>query len=278
MIKIDDVHRSFNGTEVLSGASFEVEKGEMLAVIGSSGEGKSVLLRHTAGLMRPDSGRVVVDGQDLCCLSGRRLVKMWRKFGFLFQSNALFGSMSVFDNVAFPLREKTRLSSAEIKDRVLHELEGVGLPEARNKYPAEISGGMARRVALARCLILSPEIMFFDEPTTGLDPMIAHSILNLIESCHKRHKFTGIIVTHQIPAAFSIVQKVAMLYQGAIQIVGEPKEVLASTDPVVARFIRGSTLMTIYRGGLFTMPNAFDHIPGTRHNRDKAQQEDEGVQ
>jgi len=240
MITIEKLHKSFDGVEVLSGATLEVNKGELVALIGSSGEGKSVLLRHMAGLMRPDRGRVLVEGDDLCCMSGRKLMQTRSRFGFLFQNGALFGSMTIFDNVAFPLREKTRLSESEIRKRVLYEIEQVGLSGTEDKYPAQVSGGMVKRAGLARALVRAPELMFFDEPTTGLDPIIVHAIHDLIESCHKRLKFTGVVVTHQIPAVFNIVQKVVMLHEGATQIVGTPEEVLASTDPIVRDFIRGS--------------------------------------
>ena len=239
MILAEDLHKSFDGVEVLRGVSLRVEKGEILALIGQSGGGKSVFLRHLAGLMRPDRGRVVIDGNDLCCLSGKELRRLRSRFGFLFQSGALFDSMSVFDNVAFPLQEKTRMSSEEIRHRVFAELEKVGLVGSEDKLPAQISGGMIKRAALARALARGPEIMLFDEPTTGLDPVIVHSIHDLIQSSHQRLGFTGVIVTHEVPCIFQIVQKVALLHQGVIQLVGTPEEVLTSKDPVVRDFLSG---------------------------------------
>jgi phospholipid/cholesterol/gamma-HCH transport system ATP-binding protein len=240
MIEVDDLHKSFDGLQVLRGASFHVAKGELLALIGRSGYGKSVLLKHVAGLIRPDRGRVLIDGNDLGILKGKELEEMRSRFGFLFQNGALFDSLTIFENVAFPLKEKTKLRDDEIKKRVLSILDEVGLSGAEKKYPAQISGGMVRRAALARSLVRNPEIMFFDEPTTGLDPIIGHAILNLIDSCHKRFGFTGILVTHEIPRAFEIVQKVAMLHEGAILIVASSQAILSSSDPIVQQFIAGN--------------------------------------
>lgn len=240
MIQIESLHKSFAGAEVLRGASLRVREGEIVALIGPSGDGKSVFLKHVAGLMRPDSGSVVFNGRDLSRLSRRELAELRSRIGFLFQGGALFDSMTVFDNVAFPLREKTRLHEREIRSRVLENLEQVGLLGAEDKFPAQLSGGMAKRVALARALILSPEVMLFDEPTAGLDPIIVNSILALIASTQKRLGFGGILVTHEIPAAFAYVQKVAMLSRGAIEFVGTPHELLACDKPAVREFIHGS--------------------------------------
>jgi phospholipid/cholesterol/gamma-HCH transport system ATP-binding protein len=173
-------------------------------------------------------------------LRGKKLEEIRSRFGFVFQNGALFDSLTVFENVAFPLKEKTKLSDPEIKERVLSILDEVGLSNAENKYPAQLSGGMVRRAALARSLVRNPEIILFDEPTTGLDPIIAHTILNLIGSCHKRFDFTGILVTHEIPRAFEVVQKVAMLHEGKILIVDSPQGILSSSDPVIEQFITGS--------------------------------------
>jgi len=239
MIKVEDLYKSFDGLEVLRGASFEVAKGEIIALIGMSGYGKSVLLKHVAGLIRPDRGRVLIDGSDMCCMRRKELEQMRSRFGFLFQNGALFDSLTVFENVAFPLREKTRLNEEEIRKRVMEILDQVGVSGAENKYPAQISGGMIRRAALARSLVRNPEIMFFDEPTTGLDPIIARAISNLIDSIHKRFRFTGIFVTHEIPMAFEIVQNVAMLHEGKILTVQSPQEMLSSKDPIIQQFITG---------------------------------------
>jgi len=240
MITVEDIYKSFNGFEVLRGASLQVDKGEIVALIGKSGYGKSVLMKHVAGLMKPDRGRVLVDGQDISRLKSKELGQLRSRFGFLFQGGALFDSLTVFDNVAFPLREKTKLAEKEISERVLSELDQVGLTGSERKYPAEISGGMIKRAALARSLVREPEIMFFDEPTTGLDPITANNILALISSCHQRLKFTGIIVTHQIPKIFGIVEKVALLDEGRVLIAGSPDEILASDNPVVRQFLGNS--------------------------------------
>lgn len=241
VIQIEDLHRSFDGVQVLRGVSCEIRKGEILALIGGSGHGKSVILKHMAGLLKPDRGRVLIDGIDLCSLGGAELEQMRSRFGFLFQSGALFSSLSVFDNVAFPLREKTKLGEAKIRERVISVLDQVGLKEAEQKYPAQLSGGMIKRTALARALVRTPEIMFFDEPTTGLDPVIAHTILDLIQSLHKKLRFTGIIVTHELARVFGIVERVALLYEGMIRFIGTPDEIMTSQDAVVQQFISGTT-------------------------------------
>ena len=240
MIKVEDLHKSFDGYDVLRGVSFEIAKGEVLALIGMSGYGKSVLLKHMPRLIKPDRGRVLIDHQDMGSLKRKELERMRSRFGFVFQNGALFDSMTVFENVAFPLQEKTPWSDQEIEGKVLSILDQVGLNGMENKYPAQISGGMIKRVALARALVRNPEIMLFDEPTTGLDPIIGHTILDLIKSCHKRFGFMGIIVTHDIPEIFEVVQKVAMLHEGRILAIGTPEEILSSNDPIIRQFITGS--------------------------------------
>ena len=237
MIQVQGLHRSFDGNEVLKGVSLKVRKGEVTALIGGSGCGKSVLLKHVAGLMKPDSGRVMIDNTDIGMLSGKKLMALRDRLGFLFQGGALFDSMTVFENVAFPLKEKTKLSSELIRQRVLRELGHVGLSGSELKYPSQISGGMVKRAALARALVMDPEIMLFDEPTTGLDPVIGHAILNLIDSCHKRVSFSGIIVTHEIPKVFEIVDRVAMLHEGIVWAEGTPRDLISSSDPIVKAFV-----------------------------------------
>ena len=190
--------------------------------------------------MRPDRGRIWIDNKEIGSLRGRGLEEVRGRFGFVFQNGALFDSLTIFENVAFPLREKTNLSEQEIKNKVTSILDDVGLTGAENKYPAQISGGMIRRAGLARSLVRNPEIILFDEPTTGLDPIIGHAILNLINSCHRQFGFTGILVTHEIPGAFEIVQKVAMLHEGKILIVAPPQEIVSSNDPIVQQFITGN--------------------------------------
>lgn len=240
MIRIENLHKSFDGAEVLKGVSLEVGKGSVLALIGRSGYGKSVLLKHVAGLMRPNSGRVYVDEKDIVRLKGRPLRDLRTRLGFLFQSGALFDSMTIFDNVAFPLREKKGLKEKEVREKALYELEQVGLLGSEHKFPSQVSGGMVKRASLARALVQEPEIMLFDEPTTGLDPLTGQAILKLIDSCHERMSFTGIIVTHEIPRIFEIVNRVAMLHDGLILFEGTPEEVLSSREPLVRSFISGS--------------------------------------
>jgi phospholipid/cholesterol/gamma-HCH transport system ATP-binding protein len=241
MIQLENLHKSFKGNKVLRGVNLSINKGEILVLIGMSGYGKSVLLKHIVRLIRPDKGRVVIEGTDIGLLKGREIAELRKRLGFLFQGSALFESMTVFDNVAFPLREKTDLSREEIRRRVIDQLDQVGLAGAEDRYPTQISGGMQKRTALARELIWQPEIMLFDEPTTGLDPIIGHTILNLIEDLHRRMNFTGVIVTHEIQRVFKIVQRVAMIHEGVINALGTPDEILASEDPIVKQFISGDT-------------------------------------
>lgn len=240
MIEVIDLHKSLNGVQVLKGINFKVDKGEILALMGKSGHGKSVLLKHIVGILKPDRGNILIDGEDIGTSRGTALERLRSKLGYLFQGGALFDSINVFENVAFPLREKTHLPKEKIREKVLQELEQVGLPGVENKYPAELSGGMKKRVALARCLCTDPEIMLFDEPTTGLDTVTARSINNLIKETHDRIKFTGVMITHDINQVLSIVQKVAVLDAGTIEFTGTPEEILATTDPIVRQFFNNS--------------------------------------
>lgn len=242
MIEVIDLYKSFNGVQIIKGIQFKVDKGEILALIGKSGHGKSVLLKHIVGIMKPDRGKILIDGDDITKSRGTALERLRNKFGFVFQGGALFDSINVFENVAFPLREKTHIDKRKIREKVLLELEQVGLPGVENKYPAELSGGMKKRVALARCLCTDPEIMLFDEPTTGLDPATARSINNLIKETHDRIRFTGIIITHDINQILSIVQKVAVLDAGTIECIGTPEDIRASTDPMVRQFFNDGEL------------------------------------
>jgi phospholipid/cholesterol/gamma-HCH transport system ATP-binding protein len=240
MIKLTDVHKSFGTQKVLNGLNLEIPEGKVTAIIGPSGEGKSVLLKHIIGLLQPDSGRIEVDGESILGLRRSQLNRIREKFGMLFQNAALFDSMSVFENVAFPLQEKTKLTSDEIRRRVVSALEDVGLKNVENKFPDELSGGMKKRVGLARAVVLDPKIILFDEPTTGLDPVIKRAIHHLIRETHTKFGFTAVVVSHEIPEIFDIAQNVAMLYQGEILQHGTPDEIQASTHPVVRQFISGS--------------------------------------
>src|SRR5262245_54984979 len=239
MIKVEGLTKSFGRQKVLRDLSLEVATGSITIVIGRSGGGKSVFLKHLIGLLRPDSGRILVDGVDTTQLHGRALDEIRRSYGVVFQGGALFDSMSCYDNVAFPLREKTRTLPEELAKRVEAALAQVGLEGVGTKYPAEISGGMRKRVAIARALVTEPEIVFFDEPTTGLDPVLVNTIHHLILNLHRQFRFTAVVVSHEIPEIFEIADSVAMLHEGRIVEVGPPAVIQASTNPVVQRFIRG---------------------------------------
>jgi phospholipid/cholesterol/gamma-HCH transport system ATP-binding protein len=240
MITLRNVHKSFGSQKVLDGLDLDIPDGKITAIIGPSGEGKSVLLKHLIGLLQPDSGAVEVDGESIVGLRRSELNRIREKFGMLFQNVALFDSMTVFENVAFPLQEKTLLSKVEIRDRVLAALEDVGLKNIENKFPDELSGGMKKRVGLARAVVLNPKIILFDEPTTGLDPIIKRAIHQLIKDTHAKFGFTAVIVSHEIPEIFDVAQNVAMLFRGRILQHGSTDEIINSTDPAIRQFISGS--------------------------------------
>jgi phospholipid/cholesterol/gamma-HCH transport system ATP-binding protein len=239
MIKVAGLRKSFGAQPVLRGVDLEVPDGSITAIIGRSGGGKSVFLKHLIGLLRPDGGRIEVGGVDLAGLRGRALDEVRKRYGVVFQSGALFDSMSCRDNVAFPLREKLRLSAADIAARVERALEQVGLAGIGDKYPEEVSGGMRKRVAIARALVTEPEIVFFDEPTTGLDPVLVNTIHRLILELHRRLRFTAVMVSHEIPEIFEIADRVGMLHEGRIVELGPPAAIQGSSNPIVQQFIRG---------------------------------------
>jgi phospholipid/cholesterol/gamma-HCH transport system ATP-binding protein len=239
MIRVEALTKSFKQQPVLRNLDLEVPEGSITVIIGRSGGGKSVFLKHLLGLLRPDSGRVIVRGVDLAELSGRAVDRVREGYGVVFQGGALFDSLTCAGNVAFPLGEKTRLGRAEIARRVEEALAQVGLADVGPKYPEEVSGGMRKRVAIARALITEPEIVFFDEPTTGLDPILVNSIHRLIRELHRRLGFTAVMVSHEIPEIFEIADTVAMLHEGRIVEVGAPAAIQASANPIVQRFIRG---------------------------------------
>jgi phospholipid/cholesterol/gamma-HCH transport system ATP-binding protein len=239
VIRVEGLRRAFDGQPVLRGLDLEVGAGEILVVIGRSGGGKSVLLKHMLGLLQPDAGRILVDGVDITRLRGAALDRVRERYGVVFQGGALFDSISVFDNVAFPLREKTRLSALEIRARAEQMLAQVGLSDMGGKNPAEISGGMRKRVAIARALVTDPEIVFFDEPTTGLDPILVNAIHQLIMELHRRLRFTAVVISHEIPEIFAIADRVALLHEGRIVEAGAPEAVQTSSNPVVQQFMRG---------------------------------------
>ena len=239
MIRVEGLRKSFGPQPVLRGVDLQVQAGEVMVVIGRSGGGKSVLLKHMIGLLRPDAGRVEVDGTDVTALRGSALDRIRERYGVVFQGGALFDSMTVFDNVAFPLREKTRLSAAEVRARVEERLDQVGLAGVGHKNPAEISGGMRKRVAIARALVIEPAIVFLDEPTTGLDPILVNTIHHLIRDLHRKARFTAVMVSHEIPEIFGIADRVAMLHEGVIVATGRPEDIQSSSNPIVRQFIHG---------------------------------------
>ncbi|SRR2546426_2569278 len=241
MIRVVDLHKKFGRQEVLKGVHLELATGKVTTIVGTSGCGKTVLLKHLNALLRPDRGSVLIDGTDITKLAKEELYEMRGRFGVLFQGAALLDSMTVLDNVAFPLREKTEMSESEIRKKVEERLEQVGLEGMGYKYPAELSGGMRKRAGLARALIMDPEIVLFDEPTTGLDPVLATGIHQLITRTQKTFGFTAVVVSHSIPQVFEISDYVAILANGIIEEFKSTKEFQVSQNPVVQQFIRGET-------------------------------------
>jgi phospholipid/cholesterol/gamma-HCH transport system ATP-binding protein len=239
MIAVQGLTKSFRRQAVLRGVDLEVATGSITIVIGRSGGGKTVLLRHLLGLVRPDAGSIAIDGVDITRLSTRDLDGVRQRFGVVFQGGALFDSLTCAANVAFPLRERLRLPRREVVRRVREALHAVGLAEIGRKYPAEVSGGMRKRVAIARALVTEPEIVFFDEPTTGLDPVLVNANHHLIVDLHRRRPFTAVMVSHEIPEIFTVADTVAMLHEGRIVEVGAPDAFQATANPVVRRFIHG---------------------------------------
>ncbi len=242
MIEAKNVVKAFNGRTVLNSLSLEVRKGETLVIIGRSGCGKSVFLKHTIGLIQPDSGEILVDGVNVSNLPFKELNQLRMRFGMLFQGAALFDSMTVGENVGFNLIEHTSMKPKEIYERVEESLELVGLKGIQEMKPSELSGGMKKRVALARAICMRPEILLYDEPTTGLDPIMADAINDLIVRLHDNEtlKVTSLVVTHDMVSAYKIATRIAMMYQGKIIHIGTPDDIRNSKDPVVQQFINGS--------------------------------------
>lgn len=239
MINIQDVYKNFGDLRVLNGICLNIEKGITCAIIGRSGCGKSVLLKHIVGILHPDKGSVVVDGKRVEKLSEKELVALRMRIGLVFQGGALFDSLTVAENVGFGLIEHKQVSRRELLETVEESLCLVGLSGIGNLMPAELSGGMKKRVSLARALSIKPEIILYDEPTTGVDPITADSINNLIVELHDKLKVTSIVVTHDMKSAYKVADKVAMLYQGKIIAEGSPEELQKTEHPVVYQFING---------------------------------------
>jgi phospholipid/cholesterol/gamma-HCH transport system ATP-binding protein len=239
MIELIDLYKAFGSNKVLRGASLTINKGETLTIIGRSGVGKSVMLKHIVRLLEPDSGRVLIDGENILNLNRRRLMEFRRRFGMLFQGSALFDSMTVDGNVGLALREHTDIPEPEIRKIVTEKLRLVGLKDVENIKPAELSGGMKKRVGLARAISMDPEFILYDEPTTGLDPIMADAINDLIIRMREELNITSICVTHDMVSAYKISDRIAMIYEGEIIFTGTPDEVRNTDNPVVQQFIQG---------------------------------------
>lgn len=239
MIEIIDLKKSFDGKKVLDGVNLTIEKGRITVIIGRSGEGKSVLIKHVIGLLKPDSGHILLDGEDITLMDERQLNIMRRRFGMLFQGAALFDSMTVEENVGFPIQEHTDLKKEEIKDVVIKKLHRVGLVGVEDMMPADLSGGMKKRVGLARAIAMDPEIVIFDEPTTGLDPIMADSIASLMLDTQRDLKTTYIVITHDIALTYKIADTIAMLHEGRIIEEGGVEDFKRAGNPVVRQFVEG---------------------------------------
>lgn len=239
MIEIKNLHKSFNSNKVLQGVNIEIETGETIVIIGRSGCGKSVLIKHIVGLLYPDEGYVKVEGQRVDELSMKELYNLRSKFGFLFQGSALFDSMTVEENIALPLVESgKKFSRKELDKKIAEKLELVGMAGVQNLKPAELSGGMKKRVGLARALITDPDYIFYDEPTTGLDPIMSDSIDDLIKELTEKLNATSVVVTHDMYSVKNVANKVAMMHEGKIYFLGSPAELISSNDRIIKEFIQ----------------------------------------
>lgn len=239
MIEFQDLHKAFGPKKVLQGFSLTVNDGETMVIIGYSGTGKSVAIKHVVGLLDPDAGQVVVDGQVVSALKRDALMALRSRVGFVFQFAALFDSMTIYDNVAFGLRRRRDVTEAEIRDRVAHALELVELPGTEERMPAELSGGMRKRVGLARAIAIQPKYMLYDEPTTGLDPVTSAVIDQLMVRTREALGVTSIVITHDMRSAYTVGDRIAMLYEGRVRQVGTVDEIRHSKDPMVRGFVEG---------------------------------------
>lgn len=242
MIEIIDLHKAFGRNQVLRGANLKVEKGESMVVIGGSGSGKSVLIKHIIGTLKPDSGSVLIDGVDIAKLSENELYETRKRFGMLFQMAALFDSMKVWENVAFALMRHGKLKEKDAKEIASEKLRMVGLMGVEDLMPSELSGGMKKRVGLARAIAHSPEILLYDEPTTGLDPIMADAINDLIIDMKQKLSVTSVAITHDMHSAYKIADRIAMLYEGRIVAAGTPDEIKNTDNAIVRQFITGSAV------------------------------------
>ena len=239
MIEIIDLQKSFGDKRVLDGVNLKVDGGKITVILGRSGEGKSVLLKHIIGLMKPDSGRVLLDGDDITAMGEKEFNLVLQRFGMLFQGAALFDSLSVAGNVGFPLREHTKLKETEIMSIVGEKLRSVGLSGVEEMMPSDLSGGMKKRVGLARAIVMDPEIVLFDEPTTGLDPIMSDSVADLILDTQRQLKTTYFVITHDIRLSYKIADKMALLHEGRIIEEGTVDDMKANPNPILRQFLEG---------------------------------------
>ena len=251
MIVVKELYKSFGPNHVLRGANLEVKCGESMVVLGGSGTGKSVLIKCIIGLLRHDRGEIYVDGTEISDLDEEEWNELRKKFGMLFQRDALFDSLNVWENVGFGLRQHTKLPDDEIKAAAVEKLKLVGLKNIENLMPSELSGGMRKRVSLARAIAMEPAILLYDEPTTGLDPIMANVINELIVEMREKLDVTSIAITHDMVSAYRIADRIAMLYKGEIIEVGTPDDIKASANPIVQQFIHGEVEGPITRGADF---------------------------
>lgn len=245
VVELIDIKKSYGSQQVLKGVNLPIMEGKTTVIVGGSGQGKSQIIKHILGLIKPDSGQVMVYGKDISMVNKKELMEIRTNFGVLFQNVALFDSMTIFDNVAMPLRERTKKSEAEIKKIVLENLEMMDVIGHDDKYPAQISGGMKKRVGLARALVLNPKIIFFDEPTTGLDVAKSNEIYRVFFKTQTQLKYTAVIVSHDVPKIFKLADYVALLYGGLVQGCITPEEFQLSNDPVIREFVE-TTMGPLY--------------------------------
>jgi phospholipid/cholesterol/gamma-HCH transport system ATP-binding protein len=250
MIKLVDVHKSFGSKKVLEGFSLDVDEGETMVIIGYSGSGKSVAIKHIVGLLEPDSGTVFVDNKEVPKLSRPDLYDLRSQVGYVFQFAALFDSMSIGDNVAMGLRKEHKLSEDEILSRISESLELVDLPGVESKFPAELSGGMRKRVGIARAIARRPKYILYDEPTTGLDPVTSAVIDQLMVRTREKLGVTSIVITHDMRSAYTVGSRIAMLYEGKVRQVGTVEEIKHTTDPIVCQFIEGRPSLDLVATGV----------------------------
>jgi len=239
LIQFIDVRKAFETFQVLKGVNLSIFSGEIIAVIGKSGTGKSVLLKHIIGLMHPDSGQILINGEPLDHLSEEKIQFFQKELSYMFQDNALFDSMTIYDNIALPLVENVKFPKSQVKEKVVTRMTELGLTGSEDKFPAQLSGGMRKRVALARALVTDPKIVLFDEPTAGLDPIRKKNVHSMIKEYQEKFEFTAVIVSHDIPGIFNIAQRIAMLDDGIIKFEGSKNEILDSRSEILNAFIRG---------------------------------------